>query len=183
MGLSLWNIDPTLKFYEEDPQALIVPIGVTSTILQITGQTVTQDLRFEASTSLQVEFTGKLYDYQAKAVERLVEQTMAIGVLEAPTAAGKTVCICNLITRLKQPSLILVHTQELKNQFTDKLKQFTNLTEIGSIGDGEYIIKPVTVALLQSMHRLSDDQYKELNSIFGFVYLDESHIAPAETFF
>lgn len=181
MGLSLWGIDPTVKFYEELDKQLIVPIGVVDQVSEILNHPPIQDARFTALKPLTVEFTGKLHDYQDKAVQALVGRSL--GVLEAMTGSGKTVMICALIAKIKQPTLILVHTKELKDQFVDKLKQFTTLTNIGVIGDSEYNVQDVTVALLQTMNTLDDKTYEELNKRFGMVYLDEAHIAPAQTFY
>jgi superfamily II DNA or RNA helicase len=78
-----------------------------------------------------------------------------------------------------------VHTIELANQMKDNLIKLTNLTkeDIGYIGDGHWDIKPITVALLQSMHRLKDSTYDFFNKTFGMVISDEVHIVPAETFY
>lgn len=181
MGLSLWGVDPTIRFYEEKDGTLMVPRGVINQVAGILGDNDIKDMRFSAHKPLQIDFTGDLHEYQVEAVKALSERSM--GVLEAMTGSGKTVMICALIAKLKQPSLILVHTKELKDQFIDKLKKFTTLQEIGIIGDSEYDVKDVTVALLQTMNSLSPEKYNILNKRFGMVYLDEAHIAPAETFY
>ncbi|MGV8131722.1 MAG: DEAD/DEAH box helicase [Candidatus Pacearchaeota archaeon] len=181
MGLSLWGIDPDLKFYVEQENRIIVPVGVTNRMADILGETEYFDERYSSDKKLDISFTGTLYDYQEEAVRVL--STKTIGVLEAMTGSGKTIMICSLISRIKQPTLILVHTKELKDQFIDKLRKFTTLKEIGTIGDLEYDLKPVTVALLQTMHLLGPDKYEMFNKTFGMVYLDEAHIAPAQTFY
>jgi len=181
MGLSLWGVDPTIRFYEEKDGTLMVPRGVINQVAGILGDNDIKDMRFSAHKPLQIDFTGELHEYQVEAVKALSERSM--GVLEAMTGSGKTVIICALIAKLKQPSLILVHTKELKDQFIDKLKKFTTLQEIGIIGDSEYDVKDVTVALLQTMNSLPHEKYNILNKRFGMVYLDEAHIAPAETFY
>ena len=181
LKLALFGIDPTLKFYEEKDDTLIVPVGIFDEVKSLLPDHKIIDNRFKNKNSLDIKFTGILRDYQEKAVNELSKYSN--GVLEAITASGKTLIICALIAKVKQPSLILVHTKELKDQFIDKLKKFTNINTVGTIGDTKYDIQDITVALLQSMHRLSEEQYKELNNRFGFIYLDEAHIAPAETFY
>lgn len=182
LSLALWDTDPTLKFYDElDDGSLAVPIGATNEVMGILGAANFRDERFLSSQRLKVKFTGKLYDYQQKALETLSEHSL--GVLEAMTGSGKTLVGCALIAQIKQPTLILVHTKELKDQWYNQIKKFTTIKNIGVIGDSKYEVTNVTIALLQSLHTLSPEKYKELNSRFGMVITDETHIISAPTFY
>lgn len=180
LNLSLWGIPKDIKFYTETTEGLELPIGATRAVCEILGESY-KDERFESSKLLDIEFVGTLKDFQKEAVSKLLKNS--IGVLEAVTGCGKSIIAANLITQLKQPTLILTHTKELKNQFKDKILKFTTCTDVGAIGDGEYNLKPITVGLLQSLATMSDEKFKELNSIFGCVILDEAHISPATTFY
>lgn len=181
MGFSVWGIPTTLQFYEEQDNLLIAPIGSLQDILSVCGNLPIDDQRFTNKKQLDIKFLKSLYDYQEEAVTHLFNTNT--GVLEAPTGSGKTICICNLICKHKQPTLILTHTKELQKQFKEKLEAFTTIDKIGLIGDNKFEVENITVALLQSMNNLSDEVYDELNSRFGMVYLDEAHISPAETFY
>jgi superfamily II DNA or RNA helicase len=87
------------------------------------------------------------------------------------TASGKTVIACALISKLKQPTLILVDTIELANQFTERLLQFTTIKKVGRIGAGKRQIEDITVATLQTLNRMSEQELHALK--FGVVMVDE----------
>ncbi len=178
LGKSLWGIEQKLRFYREDSGKLYVPAGYLSTLLAINPNPTIIDKRYCSKNSLDIEFTGTLRDYQKQAVDEMEKYTN--GVLCAITASGKTVIACALLARLKQPALILVDTIELANQFTERLKQFTTIKEVGRVGTGKKIIKPITVATLQTITRMTDDESTNLN--FGVTIVDETHIVPATTY-
>jgi superfamily II DNA or RNA helicase len=175
-----------LCFYNENTEgSAVIPVGALPKILAIFDFDKTDiiDNRVEKELSENIVFNGKLRDYQQKVIDTL--KTRSIGTVESPTSSGKSVIITNLITVKKQNTLILVNTIELMNQMVNNLIKFTNLKkdEIGLIGNGKWNVQPITVALLQTLSKMSDIRVKTLNSIFGMVVLDECHIAPAFTFY
>ena len=100
------------------------------------------------------------------------------GLLESPTGAGKTIMALYLIVERKQPSLIVVHTKELLNQWLDKIEQFLDIpkSEIGIIGGGKFKIgEKVTVAMIQTLHKRASEVIPHI----GYLILDECHRAPA----
>jgi superfamily II DNA or RNA helicase len=178
MGKSVWGIDPKIRFYREESGKIYAPAGYLSTLTAINSNVVILDKRYLHPTLLKIEFVGTLYDYQQVAVDAMSNVTN--GVLCAITASGKTVIACALIAKLKQPTLILVDTIELANQFTARLKQFTTIKEVGRIGTGKMDIKPITVATLQTIVRMTDVELAKFK--FGITIVDETHIAPATTY-
>lgn len=72
------------------------------------------------------------------------------GVLAATTGFGKTVIGARIIAEKQCPTLILVHTKELANQWKERLEQFLQIDEvlekprkgaslIGQLGGGKKI--------------------------------------------
>lgn len=185
IGKSVWGIQPTLNFYTSHKDSIEVPVGFIPTLLDIipvSGNNIT-DGRFKALPLKNFKFKGKLYPYQQKAVDSMIDKT--IGVIQAPTGSGKTVIIINYLTKRLQPTLILVHTLELANQMKANLLKFSNVKEdnVGLIGSGTWKIRGITICLLQTMARLSQTKLRLLNNSFGQVIIDECHIIPAITFY
>ncbi len=185
MGKPTWATPRNLHYYEDTTDYLYVPLGGASDIGHIldTKDIKIQDDRFENPNKLNIKFKGKLRNYQTKASNEITGRT--IGTIQATTGAGKTVIAIHAICKRKQPTLFLVNTIELANQFKERLLQFTNIDEkdVGLIGNGKYEIRDISVGILQTMTKLSDDKIDEINSHFGQVFVDEVHIVPANTFF
>ncbi len=124
---------------------------------------------------IDIEFQGKLREYQQPAVDSMIMR-YPVGVLEAATGAGKTVCACGIIARRKQPTLIIVHNKELLYQWQGAIKKFLDY-DCGLIGDSKYKIKDITVGIINTVK----NNVPELSKMFGQVILDECHRCPSAT--
>lgn len=124
---------------------------------------------------INLEFQGKLRDYQEIAVDNFMRR-YPIGVLEAATGAGKTVMATAIIARRRQPTLVIVHTKELLNQWTVAIKQFLNY-DCGVVGAGKFEIKDITVGIINTVKNKMD----ALKGEFGHIILDEVHRCTANT--
>jgi superfamily II DNA or RNA helicase len=122
------------------------------------------------------KFYGKLRDYQEIAVRDVVRR-YPIGVLEANTGAGKTVTATAIITKRKQPTLVIVHTKELLYQWQDAIKKFLHY-DCGLIGDGKFEVKDITVGIINTVKNKIDI----LKEKFGHIIIDEVHKVAANTF-
>lgn len=118
---------------------------------------------------------------QIEAAERLLASDN--GVLAASTAFGKTVVAINVIAQRTVNTLILVHRQQLLDQWVARLSTFLDIdpNQIGRIGGGKH--KPtglIDVALLQSLCRkgVVDD----LVGDYGHLVVDECHHISASSF-
>ena len=178
LGKSIWGLEQKLRFYREENNVLQIPIGCLNWIVNTFPNISITDNRYALNKLLKIEFSGILWDYQKRAVDAMVSATN--GVLCAITGSGKTVIACNMISRIKQSTLILVDTIELANQFTARLKTFTSIKKVGLIGQGKKDIQPITVAILQTLNRWSEAELRSLK--FGMVIADEVHIIGASTY-
>ena len=127
------------------------------------------------------EFVGQLRPEQKKAASALLKHD--IGVLSATTAFGKTVLAAYLIGQRRTNTLVLVHRQQLMDQWVDRLVEFLNLPEkeIGRLGGGRRKLKgTVDVAMIQSVVRKGqvDDRVGD----YGFIIVDECHHISARSF-
>lgn len=139
-----------------------------------------KDLR-EKGKALNLSFSGELRPDQITAAKALLPHD--IGVLAATTAFGKTVLAAWLIAERGVNTLILVHRQQLMQQWVERLSTFLNIPEksIGRLGGGRRKLKgQIDVALIQSLVRkdVVDDRIAE----YGHLIIDECHHLSAQSF-
>lgn len=141
------------------------------------------DVRDEryAGTSIEAGFQGCLRSYQEEAVTRIGGGEN--GIICAPTAFGKTAVAAWLIAKRKANTLVLVHRQQLLDQWRERLAMFLGLpaNSIGQIGGGKSDrTGSIDVALIQSLYR--KDVVKNFVAEYGHVIVDECHHISAFTF-
>ena len=139
-----------------------------------------RDERF-LGTSIKVEFHGLLRPIQQEAVSNIIRHDE--GVLSAPTAFGKTAVAAWLIAERKVNTLVLVHRQQLLDQWHERLGMFLNLpaNAVGQLGGGKSNRHGIVdIAVIQSLH--SKGVVKDLVAEYGQVIVDECHHLSAFTF-
>ena len=92
------------------------------------------------------------------------------GVLELPTGSGKTVIALKAIERLAVPTLVVVPTIDLLEQWQRELERECNMP-IGRFGGGEQRLEPITVSTYDSAYLKADS----VGDRFGLVVFDEVH--------
>lgn len=182
MGRSTWNIPREIRAYEIEGGLIILPRGFTRQfirILQRAGCTYKIEDQRRALPEADFKFTGTLKDFQTEAVNAMLSRDF--GTLSSPTGSGKTVMALAIIEARKQPTLIIVHSKELVNQWVERIGTFLGIpcNEIGIIGNGKKTIGPrITIGIINSIHKVS----LEIREHFGHVVVDECHRVPARTF-
>ena len=116
----------------------------------------------------------ELRDYQQGALDSWVDNGRR-GVLELPTGAGKTVIALAAIAHTGTPTLIVVPTIDLLEQWQRELETEFEVP-IGRLGGGEQRVEDLTVATYDSAYLRAD----ELGDHFGLVVFDEVHHLGAE---
>ena len=124
-----------------------------------------------------------MFIYQSNIVERLIKTRQR--TILAPTGSGKTLIALEVVNKLKKKALIIVHTSVLLQQWKDEIVKFFGIQEkqVGQLGGGKKKLEDVTVALIQTLMRLSRQEYEELNKHFGITIIDECHRVPASELF
>ncbi|MCU0771481.1 MAG: DUF559 domain-containing protein [Verrucomicrobia bacterium] len=134
-----------------------------------------------AGTPLQVTFRGELHPEQQAAAEVMLRHET--GVLSATTAFGKTVLAAWLIAQRGVNTLVLVHRQQLLEQWVERLATFLGLPakQIGRLGGGRNkLTGALDVALLQSLVRKGE--VNDCVANYGHVVVDECHHLSAHSF-
>ena len=130
---------------------------------------------------LAVEFGGTLRGEQQQAAAAMLAHDT--GVLAATTAFGKTVLAAWLIAQRGVNTLVLVHRQQLQEQWVERLSQFLGITPkaIGRWGGGrKKLTGNIDVALIQSVIR--KDVVQDLVGDYGHLVVDECHHLSAKSF-
>ena len=184
MRLPTYDKPRIIACAEDHPKHLALPRGclaeVMETLKALKIQPVLRDERF-GGNPLHVSFTGTLRPEQQKAAEALLRHDT--GVLAATTAFGKTVVAAWLIAQRGVNTLILVHRQQLLEQWIERLSSFLNIPakEIGRLGGGrKKLTGALDVALIQSLVRkgVVDDRVAD----YGHLIVDECHHISARSF-
>ena len=92
------------------------------------------------------------------------------GVIELPTGAGKTVVAVDIIARIGVPTLVIVPTIDLLDQWRRELETEFDVV-VGQFGGGEQTQAPITVSTYDSAYLRAED----VGSDFGLVVFDEVH--------
>jgi len=171
MRLSTFDKPRVIACGEDLANHIALPRGCFSDLLALLeAHRITpliQDERF-AGTPINVDFHGQLRPLQEEAVANISVHDE--GILCAPTAFGKTAVAAWLIAARKVNSLILVHRQQLMDQWRERLAMFLQLSakSIGEIGGGKTNRTGcVDVAVIQSLNR--KETVKDFVAEYGVV--------------
>jgi superfamily II DNA or RNA helicase len=184
MRLSVWDKPRVIGCAENFPQHMALPRGClepVQTLLQEQGISWELVDERQNGSPLELVFTGQLRDDQEAAVDAMLRHD--IGVLQAPTAFGKTVVAAAILARRAVNTLVLVHRAELLRQWQERLHAFLDVAPkaVGCIGGGK--ARPtgqLDIAVMQSLVRKG-----EVNPVvqtYGQVIVDECHHIAAASF-
>jgi superfamily II DNA or RNA helicase len=169
---------------QDFPQHIAVPRGCLSEVMALLrAHDIRPEVRDErlAGTPITVEFDGQLRPVQEEAVGAISVHDE--GILCAPTAFGKTAVAAWLIAIRKVNTLVLVHRQQLLDQWQERLAMFLNMpaVSIGHIGGGKmHRTGRIDVAVIQSLYQ--KEAVKDFVAEYGQVIVDECHHISAFTF-
>lgn len=186
--------------YETDTE-IILPRGCTTTLnIMFLGKsrvTATDDRL--TGKSIDVSFKGTLRPEQVPAVDTLAAKTT--GILNVPTAFGKTICATALIARRKVNTLILVINNSLVEQWRNSIedhlvyngemprrvsKKTGKILGVATSFVGEYTGSKknaygiIDIATVQTIWK-SDGSVDDIVNNYGMVIFDECHHASAQT--
>jgi len=184
MRHSVWDKPRVIGCAENFPQHIALPRGCLEPVQALLQE---QGIGWELvderqnGSPLELMFAGQLRADQEAAVEAMLRHD--IGVLQAPTAFGKTVVAAAILARRSVNTLVLVHRAELLRQWEERLQPFLDVPPeaIGRIGGGK--AKPsgqLDIAVMQSLGRKG-----EVNPVvqnYGQVIVDECHHIAAASF-
>ena len=111
----------------------------------------------------------RLREYQQEALDAW-QEAGGLGVVELPTGAGKTVLAIAAMAELGVPTLVVVPTVDLLDQWRRELESEFDVP-VGQFGGGEQCRRPITVSTYDSAYLKADN----VGGGFGLVVFDEVH--------
>ena len=184
MRLSTFDKPRVIGCGEDLPKHLALPRGCLADLVSLLeGLKIKPLIRDERwlGEPIQVSFHGSLREKQVEAVAAIIRHDD--GFLCAPTAFGKTAAAAWLIAHRGVNALIVVHRQQLLDQWRERLAMFLDLPmdEIGQVGAGRTKrTGKIDVAVIQSLYH--DHEVKDFVAEYGHVIVDECHHLSAVTF-
>jgi superfamily II DNA or RNA helicase len=173
------NAVPRYKVYKEVEESLYLPkhFGI-----EAYGPPKETTREVPQTHDSHWSFQGSLRAIQQPVVDSFLQPTPHDGILSLHTGGGKTVCALYIASRLKLPTLVIVHNSFLRDQWEERVKGFLPFARIGRIqGDVcEVEGKDVVIAMLQSlsMKEIPIATFKPI----GLVIVDECHHIASEVF-
>lgn len=159
-----------LFYYNEEKDHLEVPVGYTLPF----EYEVKEDLR-EERTVAYPSFLLTLRDTQKLAYKTYIQDTDK-GILSLPTGKGKSILGLYLAYKLKQKALVIVHKDDLVNGWTKDYELCFGRKDVGLIKAKKRVIgDTVTIATIQTLSRLTDEELERVANEFGMIIVDEMH--------
>ncbi len=177
------QIPPRLEGWTEDRTELTVPRGAIELLKRsIHPWPGVRDLRMLHDRVAFKAGGWALRPYQQKACGAMVDRVQ--GVVVIPAGGGKTFTALAAVARIGQPTLILVHTLDLVDQWAEAIEEQLGI-EVAQLSAKKPAMKPgqsLAIATVQSLARMEEEVLRSALSAFGCMILDEGHHAPATTF-
>jgi len=184
MGVGVYNIEKFFNLIDSQGSRIGIPGGFLNALINFLNERnisyEIEDQRFRTKPA-KYKSNLKLFGYQEEAINNLLLSES--GVLVAPPGSGKTIVGIELIARLGQPTLILVHKKQIFDQWVERVESFLNIPKknIGQIGSNKKKIgDQVTVAMIQTLNK--SEIIQEILNKFGLIIVDECHHVPAKMF-
>lgn len=149
----------------------------------------------EISEDYQISDTKDARDYQVNTINKVITNTVCgipfmRGVINIATNGGKTAIATGFIKEL-YPQLVatdkvfcfVTHSKEIARQTKNNIENDLGIN-VGFIGDGKWVVKPVTVVIITTLYsRRKKPEFKDLiPNIMGFA-ADECHHSTATSWY
>ena len=185
-GRAVEHMDIPMSFcFAQEDEFISVPRGAVSLMKKKVGKFNTEieftDLRIEGDAiKIPKLMTLRPRPFQTEAVDKLIKRTQ--GVCVAGCGGGKTSIGLMAIERIKRKTLVLVHTEDLMEQWIDELREKLGM-EAGIIRGAKFKTADVTIAMVKTMvNRVKDSEVVDYLESVGFAIMDEAHHVPAKSF-
>ena len=128
------------------------------------------------------EFSGLIRESQLPVVNSFMLPEPHDGILSLQTGGGKTVCALYIASQLKLPTLVLVQSGFLKDQWVERIAEFLPRARVGTVQGETMEVEgmDIVVGMLQTI--ALKELPPRLFERFGLVVVDECHHIASEAF-
>jgi superfamily II DNA or RNA helicase len=191
LGLPFWNVPRIISTWGEeskwDQTWITFPRGGLARIRQVLDDydfdRIIKDGRVEGQAQLvdlMPDHNVELYPYQVEMRDKGIESQTCI--LKSGTGSGKTTVAFAIAGKLKVPTLVMVPTRALFDQWFSRAQKEMGFkkSDIGVIRGSTMRLAVLTIAMQKTLaNRVKDN---DLCNFFGCFIVDEVHLAAASTF-
>jgi superfamily II DNA or RNA helicase len=192
LGLPLWNVPKVIRTWEEeskwDKSWITFPRGGLQRVRDVLDtyeidRSILDKRTLGESAVLDPmpDHNVELYPYQVEMRDKGIEAQTCI--LKAGTGSGKTTVAFAIAGKLKLPTLVMVSTRALFDQWFTRAQKEMGLKkkEIGIIRGSTMRLAVLTIAMQKTLSlRVPLDE--DLAKFFGLFIVDEVQLAAASTF-
>ena len=173
MGFWLGDTPKTIALYEIHGDILVLPYGVMDEVVPYIREAELKP-RFVPVRRVRYRFNRlKLFDYQEKAVEHMLESRH--GILVSPAGSGKTQMGLAICSRYCRQALWLTHTADLLRQSHGRASMVLDGSRMGTITAGRINVgENITFATVQTMAKLDLGNFRDM---WDVIIVDECHHA------
>lgn len=173
--------DQFIITYTNDGNTLGFPRGGLSkieTVLKKNKYIINLDKKSLILPQIDITHSISLEQHQQK-IKSAIEKYNQF-ILKAPTGAGKTEMALYCLATIRQPTLIIVPTKALLEEWVSRITRTLNINSknIGILSGGEHYVTPITVGIKNTIY----NDLPQLVDKFGMVICDEAYSFGSKTY-
>lgn len=169
-----------LYLWRESPHHLVVPR--TATVEGVEPINLLPDFpRIEPRSNIRLDHLGGTL--QQESLAAMLEA--GGGILNLGCGKGKTIVLLEAVSRIRTPTLVVVHTSLLFKQWLSRIDEHLGQVSVGMIQGNPSTWswdRDIVVAMLQTLYQNVNQLTPEIRKHFGIVVFDEAHRLPSEKY-
>lgn len=182
------NVPPHISYYSScGNNYLAVPVGYNVPKSVRVDSFTTEDCRVCPSVEYP-PFVLTLRDDQQESAESYLVSNVnpwkLNGMVQMPTGKGKSILGIYLAQKLSVKTLIVVHKDDLISGWKKDIDLCFNFKLFPGLikAQKRHIGEQITLATIQTLSRLSEEELSSLYGEFGLIICDEGHHTPSNTY-